>query len=146
MVTVNLYGIPNCNNVKKARDWLNKHGVDYVFHDFKKIDVCEILLTNWLSQVSHERLINRTSLTWRGLDQATKLSLQDSKSNLQNTGLHSSGIQSTSLKNIHLEKNSALIKLMQTKPMVIKRPILEKNGKIVSVGFDAQHYAQICKT
>ena len=63
MFTVNLYGIPNCNNVKKARDWLNKHGVDYVFHDFKKIDVCEILLTNWLSQVSHERLINRTSLT-----------------------------------------------------------------------------------
>ena len=118
MQTINLYGIPNCSSVKKARDWLHNHAIDYVFHDFKKITICETLLTHWLNQVSHEKLVNRTGLTWRGLDATTKLSLTD---------------------------GDAIIKLMQNKPTVIKRPILEKNGKIVSVGFNAQDYIQLFK-
>ena len=84
----------------------------------KKIKVCETLLAHWLTQISHEKLINRSSLTWRGLDADIKSSLQD---------------------------NTAFIQLMQNQPTVIKRPILEKNGKIISVGFDAQHYAQLFK-
>ena len=118
MTPLDLYGIPNCNSVKKARDYLNQHAINYVFHDFKKIELCETLLAHWLIQIGHEKLINRNGSTWRGLEEATKLSLHDSKS---------------------------VIELMQNKPSIIKRPVLEKDGKIISVGFDVAHYAQICK-
>lgn len=112
-----LYGIPNCNSVKKARDWLEANQVAYEFYDFKKQGVSEALLTRWLTQISYEKLINRAGLTWRGLDDATKLSIQD---------------------------NAAAISLMQTKTSVIKRPILEKDGKIIGMGFDAEQYRQTC--
>ena len=72
MQTLILYGIPNCNTVKKARDWLEINGVGYTFHDFKKLGINQQLLENWLKQVPHEKLINRAGLTWRGLDDTTK--------------------------------------------------------------------------
>ena len=124
MLPVNLYGIPNCSSVKKARDYLDSHLIDYIFFDFKKIDVSELLLANWLTQLSVDKLINRASLTWRGLDAATKLGLHD----------------------VGQLNNSAFIKLMQNQPTVIKRPILEKDYKIISVGFDMQKYAQLFKS
>ena len=123
MLPVNLYGIPNCSSVKKARDYLDSHRIDYIFFDFKKIDVSELLLANWLTQLSVDKLINRASLTWRGLDATTKLGLPD----------------------VGQINNSAFIKLMQNQPTVIKRPILEKDDKIISVGFDMQKYAQLFK-
>ena len=118
MQTLILYGIPNCNTVKKARDWLDNNGIAYIFHDFKKLGVTQQLLKDWLSQVSHERLINRAGLTWRGLDEATKISIID---------------------------NVSAIALMQAKTSVIKRPILEKNGKIACLGFDEAAYKELFK-
>lgn len=92
-----LYGIVNCNTVKKARDWLDNHQIAYQFHDFKKQGVSTELLNVWLAQFSHENLINRAGLTWRVLDEITK--------------------------NTILDNASAAI-LMQAKTSLIKRPVL----------------------
>ena len=111
-----LYGISNCNTVKKARDWLKNQHIAYEFHDFKKHGASLQLIENWLAQLPHEKLINRAGLTWRGLDDSTKTSIID---------------------------NVAAIALMQAKTSVIKRPILEKNGKILCLGFDPSQYQSL---
>ena len=119
MSTLKLYGIPNCNTVKKARDWLESHAIAYQFHDFKKHGVSAQLLENWLSQQPHEKLINRAGLTWRGLDDNTKAAIID---------------------------NASAISLMQAKTSVIKRPVLEKDGKIIAIGFIENIYVEKLKT
>ena len=116
MQTLILYGIANCNTVKKARDWLTDNGISVEFIDFKKQGVSTALLQNWLSQLPHEKLINRAGLTWRGLDDAIKSSVIN---------------------------NASAIALMQAKTSVIKRPILEKNGKIACLGFDEAAYKEL---
>jgi arsenate reductase (glutaredoxin) len=113
-----LYGIPNCNTVKKARDWLAANHVAYVFHDFKKQGAPAELLENWLSQLPHDKLINRAGLTWRGLDDATKNSIVDDSSAMQ---------------------------LMQAKTSLIKRPLLVKDSKIICLGFDEATYEELLK-
>ena len=111
-----LYGIPNCNTVKQARIWLAEHGVAYNFHDFKKHGVTAEWLQAWLAQVPWETLVNRKGLTWRGLSDAEKQAVCDADSALA---------------------------LMLTKPSVIKRPVLEQDGKVLCVGFDAATYATL---
>ncbi|WP_020167954.1 MULTISPECIES: arsenate reductase [Methylotenera] len=111
-----LYGIPNCNTVKKARDWLAAHDIAVEFHDFKKQGVSEADLNNWLKQIPQEKLINRAGLTWRGLDQDTKNSITD---------------------------NTSAIALMQSKTSLIKRPLLIQNDVILCTGFDEARYAEI---
>jgi arsenate reductase (glutaredoxin) len=113
-----LYGIPNCSTVKKARDWLDANAIVYTFHDFKKLGASTPIIDNWLTQYPHEKLINRAGLTWRGLDDATKNSINN---------------------------NAAAIALMQAKPSLIKRPILELNSKIIALGFDRENYEHISK-
>jgi Spx/MgsR family transcriptional regulator len=113
-----LYGISNCNTVKKARDWLAANHVAYVFHDFKKQGASAELLKNWLSQQPHSKLINRAGLTWRGLDDATKSSIVDDASAMQ---------------------------LMQAKTSLIKRPLLVKDSKIICLGFDEAAYEELLK-
>lgn len=115
---ITLYGIPNCNTVKKARTWLEENGVVYTFHDFKKSGIDETILNNWLNQYPREKLINRAGLTWRGLDDATKASIID---------------------------NVSAIALMQAKTSVIKRPVLVKDGKIIGLGFDEHLYKESFK-
>jgi arsenate reductase (glutaredoxin) len=116
MQALKLYGIPNCNTVKKACDWLDANSVSYEFHDFKKHGVTPQLLENWLAQLSYEKLINRAGLTWRGLQSSVKENIVD---------------------------NASAIKLMQAKTSVIKRPIVEKNGKILCLGFDEAAYKEL---
>ena len=111
-----LYGIPNCNTVKKARDWLESHHIAYEFHDFKKQGLSQQLLESWLAQLPHEKLINRAGLTWRGLDEDTKANIVD---------------------------DASAIALMQAKTSVIKRPIVENNGKILCLGFDEATYKEL---
>ena len=113
-----LYGIANCNTVKKARDWLAANHVAYQFHDFKKQGVSTILLETWLGQIDREQLINRAGLTWRGLQTSEKDSIVD---------------------------NASAVALMQAKTSVIKRPILEKNGKILCLGFVETIYKEQLK-
>lgn len=112
-MTITLYGIPNCNTVKKARDWLTEHNIDYHFHDFKKVGVNTEKLNQWLNQVPENKLINRSGLTWRGLDEQTKNAITN---------------------------NAQAIQLMLDKTSVIKRPILEKDSKILAIGFIEAEY------
>lgn len=111
-----LYGIPNCNTVKKARDWLDSHHIAHTFHDFKKQGVNPAELESWLDQIDWQTLVNRKGLTWRALTDDDKNAVQD--------------------------KVSAM-RLMQQKTSVIKRPILVKNQQVIAVGFDETIYRKL---
>ncbi len=111
-----LYGIPNCNTVKKARDWLDANNIAYEFHDFKKQGIDAVTINSWLMQYPWEKLINRAGLTWRGLDEATKSSITD---------------------------NASATALMQAKTSVIKRPILERDTQILALGFSESDYQRL---
>jgi len=111
-----LFGIPNCSTVKKARDWLSSNGVAYDFHDFKKNGVNHDLLNAWLKQMPWEKLVNRAGMTWRNLTEEDKSAVTDA--------------------------SSALV-LMLEKSSVIKRPVLVKDGKIVCLGFSEAAYKEL---
>ena len=111
-----LFGIPNCNTVKKARDWLTAHNIAYEFHDFKKNGVTQSLLETWLTQQPWEKLVNRSGMTWRNLSDAEKTAVIDAPS---------------------------AIKLMLEKSSVIKRPVLVKDGKIICLGFTEAVYKEL---
>jgi arsenate reductase len=70
-----VYGITNCNTVKKAIDWLKQHNVNYEFHDFKKLGVSTEKLAEWNDKAGYEKFLNKQGLTWRGLDAETKESV-----------------------------------------------------------------------
>ncbi|VVE27882.1 arsenate reductase [Pandoraea morbifera] len=112
-MTAVLYGIPNCDTVKKARTWLDAHGVAYEFHDFKKAGVNDALLDLWLAQVPLATLLNRKGTTWRKLSPEQQAAAADA---------------------------SAARALMIESPSLIKRPVLVADGK-VSVGFTPDSYA-----
>lgn len=112
-----LYGIPNCNTVKKARTWLAEHQIDMPFHDFKKNGVDAAMLEKWCAHVGHEKLLNRQGTTWRQLPDEVKNSVTDQASAIQ---------------------------LLLEKPSAIKRPVLE-HDKGILLGFDAAAYAQLFK-
>lgn len=111
-----LYGIPNCNTVKKSRDWLAVHNIAVEFHDFKKQGLDADIAHNWLQQTEWNKLLNRSGLTWRGLPEERKLAIHSAADALA---------------------------LMLEKTSVIKRPLLEKNGKLLHIGFDAAAYSKI---
>lgn len=110
-----LYGIANCDTVKKARTWLENQHIEFEFHDFKKHGLSAELAQHWLQQRSWEQLINRKGMTWRGLTDQQKL-INDI----------------TEAQNLMLEKTS-----------VIKRPLLEQNGKLLHLGFDDATYRKL---
>jgi len=108
---ITLYGIPNCDTIRKARKWLTEHDQEYTFHDYRKDGVPKTALKNWCKQVGWETLLNRRGTTWRKLDDATKTSIN---------------------------QNRALT-LMHEYPAMIKRPVL-LDGKDLIVGFKADIY------
>ncbi|AIO67196.1 arsenate reductase [Burkholderia sp. ABCPW 14] len=114
--TVVVYGIPNCDTVKKARVWLDEHGVEFEFHDFKKAGVSAPLVEDWLKDVSLDALLNRRGTTWRGLADDMKAAA---------------------------ETPAGAIALMIHKPSVIKRPVLVVNGRVKSLGFAADQYTAL---
>lgn len=111
-----LYGIPNCGTVKKARAWLESHGIEYAFHDFKKMGVDEALVAGWLKQAGWQKVLKKTGPTWGKLPDKVKASIGDDASALQ---------------------------LMLEHPNVIKRPVLVKKGKLLATGFDESEYEKI---
>ncbi|MDF0377321.1 ArsC family reductase [Methylophilus sp. YYY-1] len=111
-----LYGIPNCNTVKKARDWLDQHAIAYEFHDFKKQGLDSVTGQAWLQQYPWEKLVNRSGMTWRNLAEVEKNSVVDAASALA---------------------------LMQSKTSVIKRPVLVNADKIIALGFNEADYRQL---
>ena len=110
-MTTTLYAIPNCDTVKKARIWLADHGVTYQFHDYKKQGITRERIEHWLTQKRWEELVNRSGTTWRKLPDADKPT-----------------------------NTEAAIALMLEKPSVVRRPLIEQNGQIVLLGFNADSY------
>jgi len=110
-----VYGIKNCNTVKKALDWFNDHHVEYEFHDYKARGITEGKLKGWSKQVGWQDLINRKGTTWRQLDEKVRVGITN---------------------------QTAAIKLMSEKPTVIRRPLIEEDGKVVVLGFEEVVYAE----
>ena len=112
-----VYGIPNCDTVKKAITWLKDHNVAYEFHDYKKLGISEAKLEEWLTQVPYDKLVNRAGTTFKKLTEEEKARITD---------------------------NASAIALMLEKTSVIKRPIVESD-KILAVGFKEDEYEVIFK-
>ena len=104
-----VYGIVNCDTVKRARAWLAEHHVDFVFHDFKKSGVPPDRLDAWLAAAGWERLLNRKGTAWRKLDESVREGVTDAAS--------ARGV-------------------MLAHASVIKRPVVEWDAKTITVGFD----------
>jgi arsenate reductase len=105
---ITVYGIPNCDTVKKARAWLTEQNIDYVFHDFKKQGVPAALMDIGLAHVGWEALLNRKGTTWRKLDAVTQSSVVDAASAKA---------------------------VMMAEPSAIKRPVVVWSDRRVTVGF-----------
>lgn len=117
---ITLYGIPNCDTVKKARTWLNEHRLIYQFHDFKKLGITTTLLKDWLQVFPLESLINRKGTTWRKLSTDTQAFIKSVEDAMT---------------------------VIQTHPSVIKRPVLAihlpQQTPHLYLGFNPEQYQQI---
>ncbi|MBL6938099.1 MAG: ArsC family reductase [Alphaproteobacteria bacterium] len=112
--TVTIYGIKNCDTMKKARDWLDKHGVAYTFHDYKAQGIDKAHLESWVKNAGWETVLNRAGTTFRKLPDADRENLDEKKA----------------------------VALMQAQPSMIKRPVLEAANKI-TIGFNPEVYAKL---
>ena len=113
-MAVTMYGIKNCDTVKKARAWLDGRGVEYEFHDYKIAGIDRARLERWCGQLGWETLLNRAGTTFRKLPDAERADLDSEKA----------------------------IGLMLAQPSMIKRPVLETNGRLY-VGFKPENYADL---
>ncbi|MES9841170.1 MAG: ArsC family reductase [Candidatus Thiodiazotropha endolucinida] len=111
---VKLYGIPNCDTMKKAIRWLDEHGITYQFHNYKKVGVDEKLLRQWVDRVGWEALLNRRGMMWRRLDDSVKAEINE----------------------------ESAIRVMLETPSIIKRPVLETD-KTLNVGFTEEAYSKL---
>ena len=109
-MTITLYGISNCDTVKKARAWLTANGSGFTFHDYGRLGLPDGALERWSDAVGWESLLNRRGTTWRRLDAAQQAGAVDA------AGANA---------------------LMQAHPSLIKRPVVEWDDGTVTVGFDA---------
>ena len=111
-MTLTLYGIPNCDTVKKARVWLDQNGVAYAFHDYKKQGIDQARLDAWVDELGWETVLNRSGTTFRALPDADKADLDAAKA----------------------------VRLMLAQPSMIKRPILDLGDRRIA-GFKPEIYA-----
>jgi len=109
-----LYGIANCDTVRKARQWLDEHGVAYTFHDYKKQGVNPVLLREWCTELGWEALVNRKGTTWRKLPEVTREAMDE----------------------------PLALAVMEDQPSLIKRPILD-TGVLRVIGFDVERYQRL---
>ena len=110
-MTLTIYGIKNCDTMKKARAWLDEHAIAYAFHDYKSQGIDRVRLESWVKMLGWEMLINRSGTTFRKLPEATRDKLDEAKA----------------------------IALMLDQPSMIKRPMLDVRGKLI-VGFKPEVY------
>lgn len=111
---ITLYGIPNCDTVKKARRWLDQHGIEYRFHDFRTDGLGARDVEHWLNALGWETLVNRRSTSWKQLDPARREAM---------------------------DRDSARAAVLET-PTLIKRPVLD-TGSACHVGFSEAQYREI---
>ncbi len=110
-MTTTIYGIKNCDTMKKAFDWLQTHGVAYEFHDYKSSGIDEASLKTWCATLGWDKVLNRAGTTFKKLDDADKADLDEAKA----------------------------IRLMLSQPSMIKRPVIDSSGKLM-LGFKPEHY------
>jgi Spx/MgsR family transcriptional regulator len=113
-VAITIYGIKNCDTMKKARDWLDKHRVEHAFHDYKTAGIDRERLEKWSNKVGWEILLNRAGTTFRKLPDKDKAALDERKA----------------------------MALMLAQPSIIKRPVLDLGGGKLLVGFKPEMYSQ----
>ena len=113
-MTIHLYGIPNCDTVKKARAWLDARGIGYTFHDYKKEGADPGKLAAWSDAAGWDALLNRRGTTFRALGEADKADIDRAKA----------------------------LRLMQAHPSLIKRPVVEYDGRVL-VGFDPEAWGAL---
>jgi len=111
-MTVDIYGIPNCDTMRKARKWLAESGVEYTFHNYKKEGVELALLQSAAQMLGWEKLLNRRGTSWRRLDEEARADVDCAKA----------------------------LQFMQANPSLIKRPLLLIDDIPVALGFDAEKY------
>ena len=109
-----IYGIKNCDTVKKARLWLEGHGVDYQFHDFRQDGLDKAQLTRWVEKLGWEAIVNKRSTTWRNLSDKEK----------------------------EISTNPQAIKLLLANPTLIKRPVVEKDKNLL-IGFKESEFQKL---
>lgn len=112
---VEIFGIPNCGSVKKARTFFEEKGIDYQFHDYKKEGIDEEHLKKWCAEFGWEKVLNKKGLTWRGLDEPVKQ---------------------------EVDNESAAIKLMIANTSTIKRPVIQCD-MANTIGFDEENYKNL---
>jgi arsenate reductase len=112
-MAITMYGIKNCDTIKKARDWLAEHGVSYEFHDYKASGIDEPRLQGWVDRLGWEVLLNRAGTTFRKLPDADKADIDAARA----------------------------VALMRDQPSMIKRPVLDVDGDLL-VGFKPDAYRQ----
>lgn len=115
-MSITIYGIKNCDTMKKARTWLDTHKVVYQFHDYKAAGIDKPHLAKWCQALGWEKVLNRAGTTFRALPDADKANLTEAKA----------------------------IALMLAQPSMIKRPVLDKGGKLL-LGFKPEEYAAAFK-
>lgn len=113
-----IYGIPNCNTVKKTLDWFKLHQIDYEFHDFKKLGISNDKLEEWAEKIGWEALLNKRGTTWKMLDAELQKSIVSQES---------------------------AFKLMQGKTSVIKRPVIEIGSGSIILGYNEEQLSELFK-
>jgi arsenate reductase len=113
-MSITIYGIKNCDTMKKARAWLDKRGIDYAFHDYKSAGIERERLERWEKKVGWETLLNRAGTTFRKLPDKDKAGIDTKKA----------------------------LALMQKQPSMIKRPVLDLGGGKLLVGFSPERYSE----
>ena len=113
---IKVYGIPNCQSVKKARTWIEERGLEYEFHDFKKAGVPLSALKQWVKVMGWEVVLNKKGTTWRQLPQSEQSLVQDAQSAIQAMSLH---------------------------PSLIKRPVFEVEPKHLVIGVNPEEWTNV---
>ncbi|PMG45437.1 arsenate reductase [Vibrio lentus] len=113
-MTITMFGIPNCDTIKKAKKWLEAEGIEFEFHDYRKQGITEELVASFCSELGWELVLNKRGTTYRQLTQEQKDTLTEEKA----------------------------VALLVEQPAMIKRPILNVDGKL-HIGFKADQYAAI---
>ena len=143
---ITLYGIPNCDTVKKSRAWLAARGCSYHFHDFKQQGAPADLLARWMTQAGWETLLNRKGTTWRRLDATTQAGIHDAASASALMGaLRRTAQAAITAPTAALSASP----LMQAQPSIIKRPVVEwRSGSAVhvTVGFNETAWQECLKS
>ncbi len=110
-----LYGIPNCDTVRKARKWLEAAGIDYQFHDFKKQGITEDALREWIDHAGLDTVLNRRGTTWRKLPESDREGIDESRA----------------------------ITLLMEHTSMIKRPVLQMDDGSIHIGFKPEMYSEL---